>query len=52
MLPAEKRRNYTGLTNALVRIVKEEGLTTLWRGSYPTVVRAMAMNMGMLTTYD
>lgn len=52
MMPPEKRRNYTGLVNALTRIIKEEGVYTLWRGSYPTVVRAMAMNMGMLTTYD
>jgi len=51
-MPPEKRRNYTGLVNALTRIIKEEGVYTLWRGSYPTVVRAMAMNMGMLTTYD
>lgn len=25
---------------------------TLWRGSAPTVARAMAMNLGMLTSYD
>ena len=25
---------------------------TLWRGSTPTVLRAMSMNLGMLTTYD
>ena len=33
-------------------IVREEGLLTLWRGSAPTVARAMAMNLGMLTSYD
>lgn len=33
-------------------MVKEEGLLILWRGSLPTVVRAMAMNVGQLTTYD
>jgi len=27
-------------------MVKEEGLLILWRGSLPTVVRAMAMNVG------
>lgn len=33
-------------------MVKEEGLATLWRGSTPTIVRAMAMNVGMLTSYE
>lgn len=32
--------------------MKEEGLLTLWRGSAPTVARAMSMNLGMLTSYD
>lgn len=32
--------------------MSEEGLLTLWRGSAPTVGRAMAMNLGMLTSYD
>lgn len=51
-LPADKRRNYRGVGNALVRIVREEGIMTLWRGSLPTVYRAMAMNCGMLSTND
>lgn len=32
--------------------MKEEGLMTLWRGSGPTIGRAMAINFGMLTSYD
>lgn len=51
-LPPERRRNYSNAFNALVRISKEEGITCLWRGSMPTVYRAMAMNCGMLATYD
>lgn len=51
-LPADQRRKYKGVIDALMRIVKEEGVTTLWRGSMPTVYRAMAMNCGMLATYD
>lgn len=51
-LPVEKRRKYKGVFNALTRIAKEEGVPTLWRGSLPTIYRAMAMNAGMLATYD
>lgn len=51
-LPPEARRNYTGVINALSRIVKEEGVLGLWRGSFPTVLRAMSLNMGMLATND
>eukprot|EP00656_Telonema_subtile_P029547 TRINITY_DN32664_c0_g1_i3.p1 TRINITY_DN32664_c0_g1~~TRINITY_DN32664_c0_g1_i3.p1 ORF type:complete len:156 (+),score=54.27 TRINITY_DN32664_c0_g1_i3:91-558(+) len=38
--------------NALSRIVREEGLLTLWRGSGPTVTRAMIVTAGQLATYD
>lgn len=51
-LPVEQRRNYKNVFQAFGRIVREEGLLTLWRGSTPTVLRAMSMNLGMLTTYD
>lgn len=36
----------------MTRIAKEEGFFTMWRGSTPTVMRAMAMNIGMLGPYD
>jgi solute carrier family 25 oxoglutarate transporter 11 len=51
-LPPEQKRNYTGVGNALTRIVSEEGVLTLWRGCMPTVCRAMALNLGMLGPYD
>ncbi|GBG84891.1 hypothetical protein CBR_g39353 [Chara braunii] len=51
-LPPHQRRNYTSVFNALSRITKDEGVLGLWRGSGPTVVRAMALNMGMLASYD
>ena len=37
---------------AQVRIVKEDGAVGLFRGAGPTVVRAMALNMGMLASND
>jgi len=52
LLPIDQRRNYKNIFDAIFRIVKEEGLFTLWRGSFPTILRAAAMNAGMLTTYD
>lgn len=36
----------------LCRIVKEEGVAGLFRGATPTIVRAMALNMGMLASNE
>lgn len=35
-LPIEQRRNYSSVVNAVVRIVREEGVLTLWRGCIPS----------------
>ncbi|XWS71081.1 hypothetical protein CRYUN_Cryun03dG0106400 [Craigia yunnanensis] len=51
-LPAAQRRNYSNAFHALYRIVADEGVLALWKGAGPTVVRAMALNMGMLASYD
>ena len=51
-MPKDKRRNYKNFLDAFRRIVKDEGITTLWRGSGPTVVRAMVLNFGMLAPFD
>ncbi|KAL6195021.1 hypothetical protein ACLB2K_030643 [Fragaria x ananassa] len=51
-LPLAQRRNYTNAFHALGRIVTDEGVLALWKGAGPTVVRAMALNMGMLASYD
>ncbi|KAL4450703.1 hypothetical protein ABPG77_001059 [Micractinium sp. CCAP 211/92] len=51
-LPPEQRRNYKGAFDALTRIVKDEGIKGLFTGAGPTVVRAMALNMGMLASND
>ncbi|KAJ5495812.1 mitochondrial 2-oxoglutarate/malate carrier protein [Penicillium diatomitis] len=47
----EARANYRSVFDALVRIPKQEGLAALWSGALPTVVRAMALNMGQLTFF-
>ncbi|KAG7968459.1 hypothetical protein I3843_08G156100 [Carya illinoinensis] len=46
------RRHYKNAFHALSRIVADEGVLALWKGAGPTVVRAMALNMGMLASYD
>ncbi|MFS7969592.1 putative mitochondrial carrier domain superfamily [Helianthus anomalus] len=51
-LPATQRRNYTNAFHALYRITADEGALALWKGAGPTVVRATALNMGMLASYD
>jgi solute carrier family 25 oxoglutarate transporter 11 len=49
--PPEARANYRSVFDALVRIPKQEGLAALWAGALPTVIRAMALNMGQLTFF-
>eukprot|EP00455_Lapot_gusevi_P044688 TRINITY_DN561_c0_g2_i1.p1 TRINITY_DN561_c0_g2~~TRINITY_DN561_c0_g2_i1.p1 ORF type:complete len:302 (-),score=130.20 TRINITY_DN561_c0_g2_i1:145-1050(-) len=51
-LPVEQRRNYKGLFDALSRIVREEGVLSLWKGCQPTIVRAVFLNLGMFAPYD
>ena len=51
-LPVAERRNYKNVVDAFGRIVKEEGFFSLWKGSTPTVLRALALNIAMLTSND
>lgn len=51
-LPPQERRNYKNVADALIRTVREEGVLTLWRGSLPTIVRAMAMNFSLLVPFE
>jgi solute carrier family 25 oxoglutarate transporter 11 len=48
----EARANYRSVVDALVRISKSEGITALWSGCLPTVVRAMALNLGQLAFFS
>ncbi|KAJ3414395.1 hypothetical protein HDV05_006669 [Chytridiales sp. JEL 0842] len=52
MQPVAKRANYTSAPNAMFRIARSEGVLALWKGSGPTVARAMALNLGMLSTFS
>lgn len=51
-LPPAQRRNYSWVGNALTRVVREEGVLTLWRGCGPTIGRAVVLNIAQLMSND
>eukprot|EP00050_Salpingoeca_kvevrii_P007401 m.296008 g.296008 ORF g.296008 m.296008 type:complete len:304 (+) comp13300_c0_seq1:103-1014(+) len=51
-LPPAERRNYTGISNAAVRIAREDGIPAFWRGSIPFVTRAMLVGAFQVASYD
>ncbi|XP_065060805.1 mitochondrial 2-oxoglutarate/malate carrier protein-like isoform X2 [Rhopilema esculentum] len=51
-LPPAEQRGYKNVFDALIRVVREEGVLTLWRGCVPTVARAMVVNAAQLATYS
>ncbi|ORY57584.1 mitochondrial 2-oxoglutarate/malate carrier protein [Pseudomassariella vexata] len=50
--PIAERKNYKSVVDAITSIVRSEGVTALWAGSSPTVVRAMALNLGQLAFFS
>ncbi|KAF5749743.1 Dicarboxylate carrier 2 [Tripterygium wilfordii] len=51
-LPPALRRNYKSVFDAITRMAKQEGITSLWRGSSLTVNRAMLVTASQLASYD
>ncbi|XP_065873867.1 mitochondrial uncoupling protein 5 [Euphorbia lathyris] len=51
-LPPAERRNYKSVVDAITRMAKQEGVTSLWRGSSLTVNRAMLVTASQLASYD
>lgn len=51
-LPAAERRNYKHAIDGMVRMIREEGFTSLFRGVWPNSTRAMLMTASQLATYD
>lgn len=51
-LPVAQRRNYTSVWDAAVRITRDEGITTFWRGAAPFVQRAMLVGVTQVGTFD
>lgn len=51
-LPPEKRRNYKNAIDGLMRMAREEGVASLWRGVWPNSMRAVLMTASQLASYD
>ncbi|KAJ9141841.1 hypothetical protein NKR23_g7622 [Pleurostoma richardsiae] len=51
-LPPERRRNYKHALDGLVRMAREEGVTSWFRGVLPNSMRAAAMTASQLASYD
>lgn len=51
-LPYEERRNYKGFADGAMRMVRNEGLSSYFRGVLPNANRAAIMTAGQLATYD
>ncbi len=51
-LPAAERRNYKHAVDGMVRMAREEGLASYFRGWLPNASRAAVMTAGQLATYD
>ena len=45
-LPLVERRNYKNVFDEIYRIENEEGVSALWRGSTPTIIRAISITIG------
>lgn len=50
--PHAQRSHYTSVIDALSRIARAEGVSALWSGATPTIVRAMALNFGQLAFFS
>ena len=51
-LPEAVRRNYKNGLDAISRIIREEGVATLWRGCEATVARGMIITASQFAVYD
>jgi len=51
-LPATQRRNYRHAIDGLIRMTREEGWRSLFRGVWPNSMRAVLMTASQLASYD
>ncbi|XP_063603637.1 mitochondrial dicarboxylate carrier-like [Penaeus indicus] len=51
-LPIDQRRNYKHALDGLIRVLREEGVSRLFRGASTATFRAVLMTIGQLSFYD
>lgn len=51
-LPADQRRNYRNAFEAVIRMFREEGPKSLFRGMIPNCTRGVLMTASQVVTYD
>ncbi|KAF4624134.1 hypothetical protein G7Y89_g14039 [Cudoniella acicularis] len=51
-LPVQDRRNYKNAIDGLIRMTREEGWKSLFRGVWPNSMRAVLMTASQLASYD
>lgn len=51
-LPPADRRNYKNAIDGLIRMTRDEGITSLFRGVWPNSTRAVLMTASQLASYD
>ena len=50
--PPEKRRNYKHALDGLIRMIRDEGPSSITRGIWPNSARALLMTSSQLASYD
>ncbi|KAF5578818.1 mitochondrial carrier [Fusarium subglutinans] len=50
--PLSQQARYSSAVDALRRIARHEGVLALWKGAGPTLIRAMSINFGQLTSFS
>ncbi|GME68600.1 unnamed protein product [[Candida] boidinii] len=51
-LPIAERRHYRNAVDGIYRIIKEEGVSSLFRGVYPNLTRGVLMTASQVVSYD
>lgn len=51
-LPKAERRNYKNAIDGMIRMTREEGAKSLWKGVWPNSMRAVLMTASQLASYD
>jgi solute carrier family 25 (mitochondrial dicarboxylate transporter), member 10 len=51
-LPPAEQRKYKHAIDGLIRMIREEGFASLWRGVWPNSMRASLMTASQLASYD